>query len=92
MFFTISKYKCFLKTHSKKQGRNLFGRITVAHRGGGLKKKYRSLNLFNLSHNALKFFFFFNFSYFSNFIFFKKLTVEKDPFRSENINLCQNLN
>jgi len=93
MIFSFLKYKRLTKgSFKRKSGRNFFGRITVSHRGGGFKKKFRSIQYFNLSKHFLKFFYFFNFSYFSSFIFFKKLTIEKDPFRSENINLCQNLN
>lgn len=75
----------------KKSGRNLFGRITVAHRGGGFKRKYRSLHFFNISNEFCKYIYTFNFVFFTEYLFFQKLTKEKDPFRSSEINLCQDL-
>ena len=41
---THEPYKPLLAPHTKKGGRNNKGRITVRHRGGGHKRRYRMLD------------------------------------------------
>lgn len=85
----FSKYKKFLSGLQKRGGRNNLGRITVAHRGGGNKRRFRHLTFFNLNNYFYKFYFFLNFTFFFSTVIFRILTVERDPFRNVLINLCQ---
>jgi hypothetical protein len=87
------KYKkFFLKIKlNKKTGRNNQGKITVRHRDGGTKKKYRKIYTSNICSKFFKFFFFFKFVKFFVKLFFRRVTIEKDPFRNVPISLCQEL-
>ena len=40
----VAPYKALLKSVKKHSGRNSYGRITVRHRGGGNKKRYRCID------------------------------------------------
>jgi len=64
-------YKPLLKTIKKKAGRNKQGRITVRHRGGGHKRKYR---IIDFKRNKLN-------------IPAKIISIEYDPNRSAFISL-----
>lgn len=65
--------KSLLDTHKKHSGRNSYGRITVRHKGGGNRKKYRIIDFkrdkMDMSANVLR--------------------LEYDPNRSAFIALCQ---
>ena len=40
----VAPYKPLLKPMKKNSGRNSYGRITVRHRGGGSRRKYRIID------------------------------------------------
>jgi len=54
-FYIFERYnKLFSKGYVVSWGRNFFGRITVQHKGGGLKNKYRKID-FNRNLNQYGF-------------------------------------
>ena len=63
--------KSLLRSLNKKAGRNSYGRITVRHRGGGNRKKYRIIDFKRQKFDVLG----------------KVLTLEYDPNRSSHIAL-----
>ncbi|MBQ7739914.1 MAG: 50S ribosomal protein L2 [Eubacterium sp.] len=69
----VAPEKSLLETLNKKSGRNSYGRITVRHRGGGNRRKYRVIdfkrNKFDMPATVL--------------------TIEYDPNRSAHIALIQ---
>ena len=65
--------KSLLEPLKKKSGRNNYGRITVRHRGGGNRRKYRIIDFKRQKHG----------------IFAEVMTLEYDPNRSANIALVQ---
>ncbi|MGN0522831.1 MAG: 50S ribosomal protein L2 [Eubacterium sp.] len=69
----VAPEKSLLEPLNKKSGRNSYGRITVRHRGGGNRRKYRVIdfkrNKFDIPATVL--------------------TIEYDPNRSANIALIQ---
>jgi len=69
----VAPEKSLLETLNKKSGRNSYGRITVRHRGGGNRRKYRVIdfkrNKFDIPAEVL--------------------TIEYDPNRSAHIALVQ---
>lgn len=69
----VKPEKSLLATNKKTAGRNSYGRITVRHRGGGTKQKYRIIDFKRdkMDMNATV------------------LTLEYDPNRSANIALIQ---
>ena len=69
----VAPEKSLLAPLDKKSGRNSYGRITVRHRGGGNRRKYRIIDFKRnkLDMNATV------------------LTLEYDPNRSANIALVQ---
>lgn len=69
---TRSIKSLFKKVHSSK-GRNLSGKITIRHRGGGHKKLYRKIDFLRNSYNILS----------------KVISIEYDPFRSSYIALLR---
>ncbi len=69
----VKPEKSLLAPKNKKAGRNSYGRITVRHRGGGNRKKYR---LIDFKRNKLD-------------IPASVLTIEYDPNRSAFISLIQ---
>ena len=74
MFMEITKHKpeksLILKNHRKK-GRNNRGIITIRHKGGGHKRRYRSIEFKRNKYN----------------IFAKVVTIEYDPNRNARIAL-----
>ncbi len=72
---TSTPEKSLLKPLHKKAGRNHSGKITVRHRGGGAKRKYRLIDFKRNKDN----------------IFGKVATIEYDPNRSANIALINYL-
>ena len=44
--------KSLLDTGKKKAGRNSYGRITVRHRGGGNRQKYRIIDFKRQKHDV----------------------------------------
>ena len=81
-FMTVSTFeeittnkpeKSLLEKLDKNAGRNSYGRITVRHRGGGNRRKYRVID-FKRNKDGMK---------------AKVLTIEYDPNRSANIALVQ---
>jgi large subunit ribosomal protein L2 len=81
-FMTVSTFeelskvkpeKSLLESLKKNAGRNSYGRITVRHRGGGNRKKYRVIDFKRNKDD----------------IFAKVLTIEYDPNRSANIALVE---
>ncbi len=79
---TIVTYSKYLKTHlikslfkkvNRSKGRNLSGKITIRHRGGGHKKLYRKIDFLRKSYNISS----------------KVIRIEYDPFRSSYIALLQ---
>lgn len=69
----VEPEKSLLTTISKKAGRNSYGRITVRHRGGGSRRKYRIVD-FKRNKSDIP---------------AKVLTLEYDPNRSAHIALLQ---
>ncbi|MGN0622764.1 MAG: 50S ribosomal protein L2, partial [Oscillospiraceae bacterium] len=69
----VAPCKSLLEPMDKKSGRNSYGRITVRHRGGGVRRKYRVIDFKRnkLDMNATV------------------LTIEYDPNRSAFIALVQ---
>jgi large subunit ribosomal protein L2 len=67
------RFKKLVKGLRKKGGRNCLGRLTAFRKGGGHKKSYRFLSLFDLKKNLP---------------FFIIDSIEYDPFRSAFINCC----
>jgi large subunit ribosomal protein L2 len=65
--------KSLLRPLNKKAGRNSYGRITVRHRGGGNRRKYRLIDFKRRKFN----------------VFARVLTLEYDPNRSANIALVK---
>ena len=65
--------KSLVKALKKHAGRNSYGRITVRHRGGGAKKKYRIIDFKRLKDGMPA----------------SVMTIEYDPNRSANIALIQ---
>ena len=65
--------KSLVKALKKHAGRNSYGRITVRHRGGGAKKKYRIIDFKRLKDGIPA----------------SVMTIEYDPNRSANIALIQ---
>jgi large subunit ribosomal protein L2 len=63
--------KKLLKTIKKNSGRNSYGRITVRHRGGGNRKKYRVIDFKRRNFDVVG----------------KIISIEYDPNRSSNIAL-----
>ncbi len=83
-FMTVSAYeeitcttpeKSLLEDLKHKAGRNVYGRITVRHRGGGAKRKYRIIDFKRNKENVPA----------------KVATIEYDPNRSANIALLHYL-
>ena len=81
-FMTVSTFeeittnepeKSLLTAISKKAGRNSYGRITVRHKGGGNRQKYRVID-FKRDKDGVP---------------AKVATIEYDPYRSANIALLQ---
>ena len=81
-FMTVSTFeeittnkpeKSLLEKLDKNAGRNSYGRITVRHRGGGNRRKYRVID-FKRNKDGMK---------------ATVLTIEYDPNRSANIALVQ---
>ena len=81
-FMTVSSFeeitaskpeKSLVKSLKKHAGRNSYGRITVRHRGGGAKKKYRIIDFKRLKDGIPA----------------SVMTIEYDPNRSANIALIQ---
>ncbi len=69
----VEPEKSLLRTLKKKAGRNSYGRITVRHRGGGVKRKYRIID-FKRDKDGIP---------------ATVLTIEYDPNRTANIALVQ---
>ncbi len=69
----VSPEKSLLQPLSKKSGRNSYGRITVRHRGGGNRRKYRVIDF---KRNKFD-------------VFAEVKTIEYDPNRSAHIALIQ---
>ena len=69
----VKPEKSLLETLKKNSGRNSYGRITVRHRGGGNKKKYRIIDFKRDKMDMAA----------------TVLTLEYDPNRSANIALVQ---
>src|SRR5574344_1469204 len=69
----VKPEKSLLEKKTKKAGRNSYGRITVRHRGGGNKQKYRRID-FKRDKMDME---------------ATVLTLEYDPNRSANIALVQ---
>jgi len=69
----VAPEKSLLSKKKKKAGRNSYGKITVRHRGGGNKRKYR---IIDFKRNKLD-------------MPAKVLTIEYDPNRTANIALIQ---
>ena len=69
----VAPEKSLLEPLNKKAGRNSYGRITVRHRGGGNRKKYRVIDFKRQKFDIPG----------------KVLTLEYDPNRSANIALVQ---
>ncbi|MFM7468561.1 MAG: 50S ribosomal protein L2 [Vampirovibrionales bacterium] len=67
----VEPHKALLAPLNKKAGRNNYGRVTVRHRGGGHKQKYR---LIDFKRNK-------------NYVPAKVETIEYDPNRNVNISL-----
>ena len=44
----VAPEKSLLASKKNRSGRNSYGRITVRHRGGGNRKKYRIIDLFSM--------------------------------------------
>ena len=65
--------KTLLATKKKNAGRNSYGRITVRHRGGGVKRKYRLIDFKRIKDGITA----------------KVVGIEYDPNRSANIALIQ---
>lgn len=63
--------KTLLRPHKRKAGRNNKGRITVRHRGGGHKRRYRLIDFKRNKHD----------------VFARVASIEYDPNRSANIAL-----
>ena len=81
-FMTVSTFeeittnvpeKSLLEPIKKNAGRNSYGRITVRHRGGGERRKYRIIDFKRNKDNMAA----------------TVLTIEYDPNRSANIALVQ---
>jgi hypothetical protein len=88
-FFKFKKH--FKGGFTKVNGRANTGHITVRSRGGGRKRKFRQILWFNLKKNLFKFFFFFKFTNFFNFLYLKKITLEFDSFKRVPVSLMQEL-
>lgn len=69
----VAPEKSLLETLSKNSGRNSYGRITVRHRGGGNRRKYRVIDF---KRNKFD-------------VFAEVKTIEYDPNRSAHIALIQ---
>ncbi|MBQ4629463.1 MAG: 50S ribosomal protein L2 [Clostridia bacterium] len=69
----VAPEKSLLEPLKKHSGRNSYGRITVRHRGGGNRRKYRVIDFKRLKDNMNA----------------NVLTIEYDPNRSANIALIQ---
>ncbi len=69
----VEPEKSLLEPLPKKAGRNVYGRITVRHRGGGAKRKYRIID-FKRNKDGIP---------------AKVLTLEYDPNRTSNIALVE---
>ena len=69
----VAPQKGLLKSLKKKSGRNSYGRITVRHRGGANRRKYRIIDFKRNKLDASA----------------KVLSIEYDPNRSANIALVQ---
>lgn len=69
----VAPEKSLLESLNKKAGRNSYGRITVRHRGGGNRKKYRVIDFKRNKFDVPA----------------KVLTLEYDPNRSAHIALIQ---
>ncbi len=69
----VAPEKSLLEPLNKKSGRNSYGRITVRHRGGGNRRKYRVIDFKRQKFDVPG----------------KVLTLEYDPNRSANIALIQ---
>ena len=67
------RFSRLIKGISKKGGRNLFGRVTAFTNGGGHKKSYRFLSIYDIKGASP---------------FFIINSIEYDPFRSAFINCC----
>ena len=67
------KFKKLIKGKTKKGGRNSFGRLTAFKKGGGHKKSYRFLSLYDVKKHLP---------------FFVINSIEYDPFRNSFINGC----
>ncbi len=69
----VAPEKSLLENLKKKSGRNSYGRITVRHRGGGLRRKYRIIDFKRQKADMPA----------------KVLTIEYDPNRSAFISLIE---
>ena len=69
----VAPEKSLLEPLNKNSGRNSYGRITVRHRGGGNRRKYRVIDFKRLKDNMNA----------------TVLTIEYDPNRTANIALIQ---
>ena len=69
----VEPEKSLLAPLGNKSGRNSYGRITVRHRGGGNRKKYRIIDFKRQKHDMQA----------------TVLTLEYDPNRSAFIALCE---
>ena len=69
----VKPEKSLLTSLNKKAGRNSYGRITVRHRGGGSRRKYRIIDFKRRNFGKIG----------------KVLTLEYDPNRSSNIALVE---
>jgi len=69
----VAPEKSLLRPLKSKAGRNSYGKITVRHRGGGAKRKYRVID-FKRSKDGMR---------------AEVLSIEYDPNRSSNIALLQ---
>lgn len=68
-FYKGNINKCFYKILKYRAGRNNLGHITVRHKGGKCKRKYRLLDFFRSKED----------------LYAKVLRVEYDPYRNSNI-------
>ena len=69
----VAPEKSLLEPIKKTAGRNSYGRITVRHRGGGVKRKYRIID-FKRDKDGIS---------------AQVMSIEYDPNRSANIALLQ---
>lgn len=86
------KYKKFIKGgRIRISGRNNQGRLVQFHRGGGTCRRYRLIQSFNVCKFYFRFFFYFRLFFFYNYLKFKILTIELNPFYQGKIGLVQEM-